>query len=611
MKKLFLFLLLSLSFVGLTYADFQDGLEASQKGDFKTAFKEWTPLAEQGDVKAQYNLGLLYLNGDGARQDFQQAFSWFKKAAEQGDARAQYHIGRAYLLGEGVTKDLKQGFEWSLKAAEQGIAKAQHNVGLSYERGQGVTKDLKQAFSWYKKAAEQGYVGSQVLLSFMYYFGEGVEINPKIAYDWMMKAANQGNACAHWHIGSMYIESHYLNQDVQKAYSWIKKAVDKGCDAAKTDLDKLAAYIAEKTPTSKTNSDELEATDTTFNDTNNNGSKKIPIPANATVSATGWKCNTDYYRNSSLTGCLQVPANAYSAFNDNFWSCKSGYKKINNSCIKIPENAYASSAPEGWQCKSTYVKSGNSCLKILLINSANLIGQEQYKTTSLENLSCKSSIVVTKGGGINVKQVESSTYQKSSTYSQGYTDVTNQRYFELKTKIRQARYELEDVNSNNASGGGSAWLALALGVATGFRKGQVQDKIRALENQLRNTKMTIRKQNKATYKVTVNTVSFEKTQRFKWMLINCINGEVSINEVTDKNNSGKKNFVKGINPNDILGLSSKNEQAKLNKLQSWSHKPLLSMSDINGNKSKVLTTSTINTDNISIASKVKWFLSTQ
>ena len=50
--------------------DFQKGLEAAQSGDFATALKEWTPLAEGGDSVAQYNLGLMYYNGWGDPQDY-------------------------------------------------------------------------------------------------------------------------------------------------------------------------------------------------------------------------------------------------------------------------------------------------------------------------------------------------------------------------------------------------------------------------------------------------------------------------------------------------------------------------------------------------------------
>ena len=50
-------------------ADFQKGLAAAQRGDFATALREWTPLAEQGDATAQFNLGVMYDNGEGVPQD--------------------------------------------------------------------------------------------------------------------------------------------------------------------------------------------------------------------------------------------------------------------------------------------------------------------------------------------------------------------------------------------------------------------------------------------------------------------------------------------------------------------------------------------------------------
>ncbi len=54
-------LLLSLSLAltpGMGLAqDFATGMAAAQAGDFTTALREWTPLAEQGSAAAQANLG--------------------------------------------------------------------------------------------------------------------------------------------------------------------------------------------------------------------------------------------------------------------------------------------------------------------------------------------------------------------------------------------------------------------------------------------------------------------------------------------------------------------------------------------------------------------------
>ena len=66
-------------------ADLYKGLIAAQEGDYATALKEWKPLAEQGNVDAQFNLGQMYLRGDGVSQDFKEAARWYTVAAEQGN----------------------------------------------------------------------------------------------------------------------------------------------------------------------------------------------------------------------------------------------------------------------------------------------------------------------------------------------------------------------------------------------------------------------------------------------------------------------------------------------------------------------------------------------
>ena len=53
--------------------DFDKGLAAAQAGDYATALQEWTPLAEQGNVIAQFLLGIMYNNGQGVIQDYKEA----------------------------------------------------------------------------------------------------------------------------------------------------------------------------------------------------------------------------------------------------------------------------------------------------------------------------------------------------------------------------------------------------------------------------------------------------------------------------------------------------------------------------------------------------------
>ena len=137
-------------FLGLpSYSsDFDKGLTAYNNGDYATALKEWKPLAEEGDVDAQYYLGVLYDNGDGVPQDYKEAVRWYKLAAEQGVAEAQFNLGNMYYDGQGVSVDYKEAVRWFTLAAEQGDVDAQYNLDFIHRKGLGVPQDDKEAV-WY------------------------------------------------------------------------------------------------------------------------------------------------------------------------------------------------------------------------------------------------------------------------------------------------------------------------------------------------------------------------------------------------------------------------------------------------------------------------------
>jgi len=144
--------------LGLTapaWAGLKEGAAAYQRDDYATALREWRPLAEQGVAYAQFNLGLMYYNGQGVPQDYAQALQWYRKAAEQGYAKAQHNLGFMYYNGEGVPQDDAEVVEWWRKAAEQGYAEAEYNLGVMYNNGEGVPKNDAQAHMWFNLAASR------------------------------------------------------------------------------------------------------------------------------------------------------------------------------------------------------------------------------------------------------------------------------------------------------------------------------------------------------------------------------------------------------------------------------------------------------------------------
>ena len=51
----------------------EEGRNAYSDGDYERALKIFKTLAEQGDAKAQNNLGILYQQGHGVPKDFEEA----------------------------------------------------------------------------------------------------------------------------------------------------------------------------------------------------------------------------------------------------------------------------------------------------------------------------------------------------------------------------------------------------------------------------------------------------------------------------------------------------------------------------------------------------------
>ena len=86
--------------------------------DQDAAAVSWlTQANQQGDARAQYLLGMLYLRGRAVAQDFDQARYFLGKAADQSYAPAQYRLGRLLLDGPFVDPALENASPAQLQQA--------------------------------------------------------------------------------------------------------------------------------------------------------------------------------------------------------------------------------------------------------------------------------------------------------------------------------------------------------------------------------------------------------------------------------------------------------------------------------------------------------------
>ena len=119
-SSLCLILSLALGSLGMGWsADFQKGMEAYNNGDFATALKEWKPLAEGGDTDAQYNLGIMYDEGQGVPQDYQESAKWYTIVAEKGYPEAQRQVALLHYYGNGVPQDYQEAIKILKQSSNQ------------------------------------------------------------------------------------------------------------------------------------------------------------------------------------------------------------------------------------------------------------------------------------------------------------------------------------------------------------------------------------------------------------------------------------------------------------------------------------------------------------
>ena len=94
LKRLILLMAL-MAFSTSARADVEDGLLAFNNRIYQIAFKEFQPLASNGNISAQFHLGLMHDYGLGTPKDARAAARWYREAAQQGHAKSQVNLGPA------------------------------------------------------------------------------------------------------------------------------------------------------------------------------------------------------------------------------------------------------------------------------------------------------------------------------------------------------------------------------------------------------------------------------------------------------------------------------------------------------------------------------------
>jgi len=123
-----------------------------ERGQYKDAEEYFLTAALKGDVKAEYNIGLLYMGEYLGAPDQDKAVEWFTSAADKGFALADTMLG-TLALDAGKPKEAEKRFR---TAAEQGEPTAMYNLGAMGLSNQ-ARMEFQEAVEWLTRAARAGY----------------------------------------------------------------------------------------------------------------------------------------------------------------------------------------------------------------------------------------------------------------------------------------------------------------------------------------------------------------------------------------------------------------------------------------------------------------------
>lgn len=144
------------------FDEYSEAISAYRALDFDKAGSVWQKLAEEGDVHAQYALGIMELRSEVENASPDKAFYWLLKAAIQEHPSAMFNVGVAYWNGTGIKQDREQAVYWWEQSAQAGVISAQFNLGLAYYLKVGpIPQNLELALKWVGAAARQNHSGAQ------------------------------------------------------------------------------------------------------------------------------------------------------------------------------------------------------------------------------------------------------------------------------------------------------------------------------------------------------------------------------------------------------------------------------------------------------------------
>lgn len=105
-------------------------LDAYKANDVHTAYDGWVLRADDGDVQAMINLGIINVQGELGEKRYEEGAKWFEKTLKYGSSIGMYNLGILYEHGLGCEKDSDKARDFYLQAKREGHIGAAFHVAM-------------------------------------------------------------------------------------------------------------------------------------------------------------------------------------------------------------------------------------------------------------------------------------------------------------------------------------------------------------------------------------------------------------------------------------------------------------------------------------------------
>lgn len=207
----------------------------SCRKDRNRAIEIYEKLQALDDIQSAISLGEIYYQ----QGEYEKAFDSFTKASTSNDKKANFNLGLCYLNGRGVERDTKIALKKIESLAKSGYPDALNLLGELHASGELFKQNHQKAIKYYTQAEQAGSETALINLAKCHLLGLGVSINSKEAFNIYVKGSNKSNAEAINKLGEMYEAGNIIFQDIEKAFNYYSQASLLGSDNASKNLGKM------------------------------------------------------------------------------------------------------------------------------------------------------------------------------------------------------------------------------------------------------------------------------------------------------------------------------------------------------------------------------------